>query len=213
MRKEYALFLNAELDVDRSMIKESLLNYVNDIVDYEDKICLDLGSNIGSFCKIAIDNGAKKVIAVECDSRNYEKVNYNFREIDRVETIHAAVSGSTEDTIKIFKSDAKSNHSSTSIFKRNTRFNEYDEVCNLNFTEIVNRVKPDIIKIDIEGAEHELIDNIIEAYPDVLFLELHGGYEKCQEHLNKLEQAYPNSEVNEIIIFMKVGGFDCLYYK
>lgn len=213
MRKEYASFLNAELGVDKSMIKESLLNYITDKVNYENKVCLDLGSNLGAFCKIAIDNGAKNVVAVECDTRNYEKVNYNFREIDNVEVIHAAVSESTEKTLQIFKSSAKSNHSSTSIIKRTNRFKQYEVVDNVNFTEIVNKVKPDIIKIDIEGAEHNLIDEIIAASPDVLFLELHGGYEKCQAHLDKLEQAYPNSEVNEIIMFMKVGGFDCLYYK
>jgi FkbM family methyltransferase len=211
--KEYELFLNSELRVDREMIVESIRNYIVDFISYENKICLDLGANLGAFSKIAIDYGASKVIAVECDSRNYTKLNHNFRDIDNVEIIHGAISNLNQSTIKIFKSNSKSNHSSTSILKRNNRFNEYDEVVNIDFKTLVKSTKPDIIKIDIEGAEHALIDDIIETLPDVLFIELHGNYDKCAENLGKLSQAYPNTVINEIIVFGGVGGYDCIYYK
>lgn len=211
--KEYKLFLNAELNVDRDMIKESIRNYIVDEVNYSGKTCLDLGSNLGAFSKIAIDGGANSVVAVECDLRNFNKVNSNFAEIKEVEVLHAAVSGSTEKTLKIFKSNAKSNHSSTSIIKRGHRFSEYDEVANLNFTELVNEKRPDIIKIDIEGAEYQIIDSIIEYNPDVLFIELHGSEIKCEEALNKLMANYPKNKIDAIYVFQKVGGYDCLFYK
>lgn len=211
--KEYKLFLNAELNVDRDMIKESIRNYITEEVDYNGKKCLDLGSNLGAFSKIAIDGGASSVLAVECDQRNFDKISHNFTDIKEVNAIHAAVSGSTEKTLKIFKSDAKSNHSSTSILKRGYRFNEYDEVKNLNFTELVKENKPDIIKIDIEGAEYQIIDSIIDYNPDVLFIELHGSEIKCADALNELTINYPNNKIDAIHVFQKVGGYDCLFYK
>lgn len=212
-RKELEIFLNAELRIDKEMIKESIVNYMIEEVSYLNKVCLDLGSNLGAFSKIAIDGGASKVIAVECDPRNYNKANHNFRDINNVELIHAAVSGSKEKTLQIFKSNSQSNHASTSIIKKTSTFNEYMIVNNINFTEIVNRINPDIIKIDIEGAEHDIIDDIINFLPDVLFLELHGGYHKCELHLEKLRQAYPNCIINEIIYFNSTCGYDCVYYK
>lgn len=216
MRKEYASFLNAELGVDKSMIKESLLNYITDKVDYENKVCLDLGSNLGAFCKIAIDNGAKNVVAIECDTRNYEKVNYNFRNVDNVDVIHAAVSGSTEKTLQIFKSSAKSNHSSTSIIKRTNRFKQYEVVDNVNFTELVNKVKPDIIKIDIEGAEYGILEDVLAYYPDVLFIEMHAGTfdSIVRESVQTIVDKYPNNRVEPIVIFTdKLIGYDCFFKK
>lgn len=211
--KEYKIFLNAELPIDKNMIKESINNYINEKVDYTNKTCLDLGSNLGTFSKIAIDHGAKEVFAVECDHRNFNKANNSFKEVENVTVIHAAVSGSTEKKLKIFKSNANSNHSSTSILKRGHTFNEYDEVDNVNFTELVNRIKPDIIKIDIEGAEYQILDAVIEYSPVVLFIEIHGSLEKCTPALAKLRDHYRNYIIDEIIFFNKIGGHDCLFYK
>jgi 2-polyprenyl-3-methyl-5-hydroxy-6-metoxy-1,4-benzoquinol methylase len=51
-------FLNSTEDVDKEMIRDCLKNYNLEEVNFENKICLDLGANIGGFSKIAIENGA-----------------------------------------------------------------------------------------------------------------------------------------------------------
>ena len=73
IRKSYAEKLNATEGVDRGMINESLDNYYKSNIDYTDKVCLDLGANVGAFTQIALDLGAKQVTSEECDRRNFSK--------------------------------------------------------------------------------------------------------------------------------------------
>ena len=58
IRKEYKEFLGAVESVDSAMICESIANYLIGGVDYTNKVCLDLGANIGGFTKVAQDFGA-----------------------------------------------------------------------------------------------------------------------------------------------------------
>jgi FkbM family methyltransferase len=212
LRKRFIAELNATADVDKDMIKESILNYNIDEIDYQDKICLDLGVNIGAFSKIALDRGAKRVYGLECDLRNYQIASSNFSSEIKVKVVHAAVSGSTEDTLQIYKSNSKSNHSSTSINKRTNTFTEYDRVKNYHITEVLNEVQPDLVKIDIEGAEYDIIEEVARYKPKVLFIEIHGGHEKAKNAVQRFENIYTKSKVDEIIYFNKIGGYDCLFY-
>lgn len=212
LRKRYVQELGATDRVDKDMISESISNYIKDEISYEGKVCLDLGTNIGAFVKIALDGGASKVYGVECDLRNYNIVANNFASEIKANVVHAAVSGSDQDTLTIYKSNAKSNHSSTSILKRNNKFRDYDEVKNYHIDELLREVKPQIIKIDIEGAEYDIIESIIDYKPEVLFIELHGDQDNARSSIQRLTERYNNNEVSEIIIFGGVGGYDCLFY-
>ena len=213
LKKRYVTELNAVENVDKDMIKESIVNYIKDSVDYQDKVCLDLGTNIGSFVKIALDHGAKFVYGVECDPRNYSIASTNFQSNLRSKIIFAAASDQHEDTLKIYKSNAKSNHSSTSIIKRRGTFTEYDEVKNYHIDTLLEETKPDIVKVDIEGAEFGIIENIIAYKPSVLFIEIHGNHEQAQTAVQRLTDVYNHNEIGEIIIFQSVGGYDCLFYQ
>ena len=212
LRKRYVEELNAIEDVDKSMITESIVNYIQPEINYQDKVCLDLGTNIGTFTKIALDHGAHRVYGVECDLRNYQIAAINFSSSIRAKIIHAAVSGSDQDTLQIYKSNAKSNHSSTSIIKRRGTFTEYDEVKNYHISHLLDEIKPDIIKIDIEGAEYDIIETVMLYKPKVLFIELHGNDEKANSVKSRLTEIYNNNKIEEIIIFQKVGGYDCLFF-
>lgn len=213
LKKRYIEELNAQEDVDKSMIMESILNYGRPEINYQDKVCLDLGTNIGSFVKIAVDRGAKQVYGVECDYRNYNIASNNFASELKVNIIHAAVSGSEQETLQIYKSNAKSNHSSTSILKRKGTFAEYDEVKNYHIKTLLEEIKPEVVKIDIEGAEYEIIEDVIQYQPEVLFIELHGNDDRARSAIQRLTEIYPNNHIGEIIIFQKVGGYDCVFYK
>lgn len=212
LKRRYVKELNAQANIDKDMISESIRNYIKEEVDYSDKVCLDLGTNIGTFTKIALDGGAYRVYGVECDFRNYNIANSNFSESIRAKIIHAAVSALDQDTLKIYKSNAKSNHSSTSIIKRRGTFTEYDEVKNYHITELLDEIKPDIVKIDIEGAEYDIIEHVLAYRPKVLFIELHGNHDQSKSALQRLTESYKNNRVEEIIMFQKVGGYDCLFF-
>ena len=217
LKAEYKKFLGAIERVDADMIGESIVNYLIPEVDYTDKVCLDLGANVGGFSKIAMDFGASKVIAVECDPRNYNMLADSFQDSENVELIHGAVSGLEEDTIKIYKNNSQKNHCSTSIIKKkNNQFKEYDEVQNVRFNDLVETHKPDIIKIDIEGAEYGILEDVLAYYPDVLFIEMHAGTfdSIVRESVQTLVAKYPKNKIEPIIIFTdKLIGYDCFFTK
>lgn len=217
LKAEYKKFLGAIERVDSDMIGESIVNYLIPEVDYTDKVCLDLGANVGGFSKIAMDFGASKVIAVECDNRNYNMLADSFEDSENVELIHGAVSGLEEDTIKIYKNNSQKNHCSTSIIKKkNNQFKEYDEVQNVRFNDLVEKYSPDIVKIDIEGAEYGILEDVLAYYPDVLFIEMHAGTfdSIVRESLQTIVEKYPNNRVEPIVIFTdKLIGYDCFFKK
>lgn len=214
LKREYCTYLGATERIDRDMIKDCLRHYIHDDVNYTDKVCLDLGGNVGGFTKIAIDGGASAVYTVECDTRNFEKLSNSFANESKANIIHAAVSGCTDKTIKIYKGNSGGSHCSTSIIKRNS-FNEYDEVRNIHIKELLETYKPDIIKVDVEGAEYDIIQDIAAYYPDVLFIELHMGKVKqfAQPTIDLLTGLYPKNQVNSFEVFKHIGGYDCWFKK
>jgi FkbM family methyltransferase len=214
LKKEYCNYLGATESVDKDMIKDCLRHYLHPEVDYTGKVCLDLGGNVGGFTKLAIDNGATAVYTVECDLRNFEKLSNSFANEPKANIIHAAVSGSENETIKIYKGNTGGSHCSTSILKRNL-FVEYDEVRNIHIKELLENYKPDIIKIDIEGAEYDIIQEVADYYPEVLFIELHMGKVKhlAQPTIDLLTGLYPNNQVNSFEVFKHIGGYDCWFKK
>ena len=206
--------LNLVESVDKTMIKECYEHYYD--VDYTDQVCLDLGSNVGGFVKIALDKGAKKVIAVECDPRNFMNLVNNFggRE-PAVELINKAVTSQDQhrDLVKIFKSNSKFNHCSTSIVNK-IRFNEYDEVIAVGIQSLLEEYQPDIVKVDVEGAEYQILEDIIDYGPEILFVEFHYNKKTLPmgiEFIRRLSEMYNVAKVKDVVAFNRVRGSDCMF--
>ena len=192
LKKKYVKILGATEGVDDSMIGESITNYLIPEIDYKGMVCLDLGANIGAFTQIALDSGASKVCTVECDARNFEKLQATFQYDDYVDLIYAAVSGLPDKTLKIFKSSSQNAHCSTSIESK-MKFSEYDEVENIHLKKLLKKYNPDVIKMDIESAEYTLIDTLMDYGPKYLFIELHAGKHRAEMYqvLERLETIQP----------------------
>ena len=69
--------------------------------------------------------------------------------------------------------------------------------------------------MDVEGAEYELIDDVLNYHPEFLFIELHMGKMKdlAQPTLDRLDALYSSSSVEPVIVFQSVAGYDCWYKK
>lgn len=214
LKKKYVKILGATEGVDNGMIGESIANYLIPEIDYWGMVCLDLGANIGAFTQIALDSGASKVCAVECDARNFAKLESTYKNDDYVDLVYAAVSGLSDKTLKIFKSSSGNAHCSTSIDNK-IKFNEYDEVENIHLSKLLKKHSPDIIKIDIESAEYTLIDTLINYEPKYLFIELHAGKHKVEMHqvLERLQLIYPHSKVVPLIVYGGLCAYDCFFKK
>lgn len=214
LMKKYVKLLDATEKIDRDMISDCIDNYYTDEIDYKDKICLDLGANLGGFTKIALDNGASKVCVVECDTRNFEKLSKSFKEEKNVDLYHAAVSNQETEKIQIYKNNSKQAHCSVSIVKR-AKFKEYDEVRNVRIGKLLEQYKPDIVKVDIEGGEYEIIEAIETYSPEVLLIELHTGKVKqfTKPTIDRLTAMYPKNKVKPVYVFKGISSYDCFFKK
>lgn len=203
------------LPVDKQMLKESIKNYSD--IDYTNKICLDIGSNIGAFARIAVERGASRVITFECDSRNFDLLVENTKNFPNIINYHCAVTNHNIEKVQIYKSSAKSNHASTSTFKRTRNFKEYEIVSNLNFSDILDSVgKVDILKIDIEGGEYSLFDDARIWDFNEVFIEFHLNSKTrdlAKTLMSKFRSLFPIYRETPIKYFNSINGYDCYYAK
>lgn len=214
LRQKYKKALNCVEGVDGDMVNESIDNYLLEDVDYKGKVCLDLGANIGGFTQVALDSGAEMVYAVDCDARNFEMLENNFKNDDFVELIFTAVSGLKDKTLKIYKSNSNNSHCSTSIVSK-MRFGEYDEVPNTHIKKLFKKYQPDIVKIDVESAEYTMLDDILDYFPDVLFIEFHSGKHKhlMDDAIQRFSEKYTHSKIEPLIVFGGTMAYDCFFKK
>lgn len=125
---------------------------------------LDVGGHIGWFTKYALEKlGAQKVVAVEPSPNSAEVYRKNFAKDSRVIFIEGAV---TSDDVEIIEVQFNPNYPANNRTDRAIRGRATCKVPAVDFTELVMGVSPDLIKVDIEGAEYGLeffIPNSVRA--------------------------------------------------
>jgi FkbM family methyltransferase len=124
---------------------------------------LDLGGHIGLFAKYAADNDADYVLSIEPHPGNCDVFELNIHPYNCINLIEAAVvSRNCKDkTITFYESTTDTSaHSLVPTRGRNKL-----EVDTIQFSTVMKEAKPSIVKIDIEGYEFELFDEILELFP------------------------------------------------
>lgn len=119
------------------------------IGDMKGKTVLDVGGHIGWFTKFCLDLGAKTVVAVEPDplTASIYRMNHKGMLYEG-----AVVSDGRESLMLQLSHTYPSNNRSD----REVRGRNGVEVKCFDFQDLINTHKPDIIKVDIEGAEYGL---------------------------------------------------------
>ena len=156
---------------DLSSIKECIDNYT--CIPVEGKTVLDLGANIGGFAKMCIDGGAKKIIALEPCPHNFQLLEINA---PGVECINAAVCEEDEKEVVFHYAKSKRNSVSSSTKKRRNASDTTISVPGLSFNGLLEKYRPEILKIDIEGKEYDILDSIarIPDYVEIVGIEFHN---------------------------------------
>jgi FkbM family methyltransferase len=147
-------------------------------------LIIDCGSNIGISIlylkKIAPD---ARIIAFEPDEANYEILTKNIKsnQLSQVEVHKAAVW--TENTELSFLVTGSMGSTIANSSDKNTV-----KVKALRLKDFLQQ-KVDFLKIDIEGAEYQVIKDISEDLKNVncMFLEYHGTYRQNQELIEILD--------------------------
>lgn len=140
-------------------------------LDFENKVVLDVGANIGAFAKHAFDNKAYKVISVEPEPENFQLLTKN-----KVNDLHilveaAAVKDDSIKEVKLYINDKKNKGAHSTLSKR--RSNSII-VKVISLSKLIEKYCPDIVKIDIEGGEFEmLLDYTFPVCVKQLALEYH----------------------------------------
>lgn len=179
--------------------------YEDDIVKInEGDVVVDIGANYGFFSLFAEEFNPSKIICFEPSKTTYDFLNKNFISGKKIQK---AVSGRSG--IKGFLDDASSSASS-----RLTENGQYDvEVIGIN--ELHNSIqieKIDFLKIDCEGAEKEIFEEITSetlSKINKLVVEFHG--EEIKENIiNKLSNSnFKIQKITSELIF----AFNIEYLK
>lgn len=165
-------------------------------------IAIDCGANLGSVTKQLVEK-YDTVWAFEPNRYAFSRLYKRFSTVENVRLINAAIVPPNKPSIARIYFDYRSEgdlatkakySQATSIFeeKLNVSKDKFDDVLAVNFTEFVKGLGfVDYIKMDVEGAEYEIVsDLIINGLMDKigqLDVELHGiKYECFKEAHNKL---------------------------
>jgi FkbM family methyltransferase len=157
-------------------------------------IVLDIGMNIGIFSCLAIQRGAKRVIGFEAEPKNYEIALENIRLngcTSRCNPINLAVVGN-KDTQRDFFINVKKNKGAHSLVEKRGR--DVIKVNCIDINDILEKYKPTVMKMDIEGGEYELIKSIksFRGIREFIF-EFHHA------HLNDIKTHEKHFELIEIM--------------
>lgn len=155
------------------------------IAHSEDLTCIDLGANIGTYTRKMAEK-VKYVIAFEPDPWAQAELQANVSHINNVRIENAAV-GTSEGKVSLYRHAQfddnpllYSESSSVIASKSNVVLKGAIEVRQVNFIKYLEDLDENIgiLKIDIEGAEVDLLEALFER-PDILkridhvFMETH----------------------------------------
>ena len=164
----------------------------------ESDIILDIGANIGAFSKYAMEKGAFRVYAYEPEPDNYELLVINTGGAGHILRFQRAVVGTDQTEIELYINSKKNKGLHMT---REVRGRDSISVKAENFYKIMFKLKPNKIKIDVEGAEYGImpVSSTCQQIPDFvekIVMELHFQYNKewrplaIKMHENMLKQGF-----------------------
>lgn len=166
---------------DRKIVR-GIPNSYGQYADFKGKRVLDVGAQIGAFSVYAAWKGATNIVAVEPLPRNIEILERNCKPWPQIVVMPDACVRDMG-TPRIITSGADiSNHENsnfghnvlrkTSEARSNSRTSRHE--CTLVSFDNLLKMKPQIVKMDCEGSEHELLTGYTPG-PEVeaLLLEIH----------------------------------------
>ena len=141
-------------------------------------VVLDLGANIGAFAKQA----AEKEAIVHCYEP--EPNNFTLLQLNSPNTNNhkKAVLGKQNGNIELF---INSKRNKGIHMTRPVNGRESIEVETVSFSDLINEIKPNKIKIDVEGAEYDFLPFEFPSFVEKLVMEIHFQYDPSWRKLGR----------------------------
>jgi len=191
-----------------------------DVKVNENDVVLDIGGNIGIFSLYSLYKKAKEVHVFEPGEKQYKAIVDNLGIFENLIINNTAVSKQTG-TVNFYENDS-STMSSTFFNEIDTNSDDQNEnvksVLSISIEDYFKErklIKIDFLKIDCEGAEYEIIENIDETFLkekiDKICLEYHIFQESdnmlLQNMIKKINQCNFNIEKRGSMIYAKNRNF------
>lgn len=158
-------------------------------LNFKNKIFMDIGAHIGATTNMALTNGASKCICYEPMPETYEILKMNVG--SRAEIHQKALVNNNDKSVKFYIHNKYPSCNSVLPIKNSKSI----EVETLNFEDELQKHKPEILKVDCEGSEFLLFENLqipdcIEEIAFELHLNQKAKKEKATELMHKFDDWY-----------------------
>lgn len=175
-------FFLSDSIVLKKIFWEGIISYEKNLPFYFEKLSrnkkiLELGANCGFYTCIGGKN-SKKYYAFEPIRKNFEELKKNIKlnKLSNVKLFNFAVIDNNSKNVKLYipKRDTTEINSGANLFFKSKKF----EICkSINILKILNELKPNLIKMDIEGYEYYLLlksEKYILKYKPIIICELNN---------------------------------------
>lgn len=133
----------------------------------ENDVVYDLGANIGIFIKWSLQqSNLKQIYAFEPTPELVGYMNQTFEGVNNVSIFEKAISGKNT-TAKFFTFESSVSNTLLDFGGKNETYKGYIEVECVNLEQFIkenNLLPPTIIKMDIESAEYDSIENMSDEF-------------------------------------------------
>ncbi|MCD6535842.1 MAG: FkbM family methyltransferase [Thaumarchaeota archaeon] len=162
-------------------------------ISVEDRKVLDIGAYIGDTAIYWVLRGAKVVYAVEPVPEHYELLSLNAKGLPIV-PILGSVGCKVPRIPELIGSAIYGEHGL--LYEKIGNISGWIDVPQYSLIELVDKYDPDVIKIDCEGCEHYILDEIIACKGRDIIVEFHDTRNKRKED----SLAYVEKHLGKAII-------------
>jgi len=135
-------------------------------------VILDIGGNIGGFCLWANQRWKNsKIYSYEPIKKNFEFLKLNTKDIENIMAMNLAIGSKTEQR----RMHYGAHNVGECSFQHGAEQVEEGEDVSVVAASLLP--KANIVKIDTEGAEIEILENMV-IKPDVYLIEYHSAYNR-----------------------------------
>jgi FkbM family methyltransferase len=192
--------------LERGEIEYYCIKFISSIIK-EGAIVFDIGAYVGSytllFSKLVGSSG--KIVAFEPNPIAFSILNYNLRKNSALNVI--PIKMGVSNTIGKVELKTQDFGASTASITRYKGYSKGLKTFTANCTTLdnycsENGVIPQVIKIDVEGAEAQVIEgakNIIHFYHPMALIEFHGDLMSAEERINSWKKI---TEYAKEVIFI-----------
>lgn len=183
------------------------------VVNFKDKVVMDAGCHIGCFSLRALEDGAKEVVGYEPFPACVESIKLNIDDPRFTLVPEALTTTENAGTPLEFHFRGNRLEASSLTKKPAAVYGRYGyeciEVPTIDFWEEVDRVKPDILKLDIEGTEWDLFterklpDHVKAFFVEIHYIGVHGGVDAVREWANEVFPGAKELSYHDCRVFQR----------